>query len=87
MLNGDLAVEHGSVEPGLARWQDDEEIGICGELEYEEGEAHAGLVLHADKLLCVAGRACEAGDALLEVLHDVGHALEAVLGRVALALV
>lgn len=86
MLNGNLAVEHGSVEARLARRQDHHQVGVCGELEDEETEAHAGLVLHADELLGVARRAGEAGDALLEVLHDVGHALEAVLGGVAEAL-
>lgn len=86
VLDGDLAVEHGGVEPGLAGGQDDHEVGVGGELHDEEAEAEAGLVLHADELLGVAGGAGEAGDALLEVLHDVGHALEAVLGGVVAAL-
>ena len=83
VLNGDLAVEHGGIEAALAGGQDDHEIGVCGELEDEEAEAGAGLVLHAGELLGVAGGAGEAGDGLLEVLHDVGHALEAVFGGVA----
>lgn len=86
MLNGNLAIQHGRVEASLARRQDDHEIGIGGELEYEQAEAHPCLVLHAGKLLSIARRAREARDALLKVLHDVGHALEAVLCRVPLPL-
>lgn len=85
MLDGYLAIQHCRVKSRLAGGQHGHEVRVGGELEDEETEAHAGLVLHADELLGVAGRAGEAGDALLEVLHDVGHAFEAVLGGVALA--
>lgn len=78
MFNGNLAIQHGSVESCLARGQHHHEVGVCGELEDEEAEAQAGLVLHADKLLGVARRTRVARYALLEVLHDVGHALLAV---------
>lgn len=83
MLNRNLAIEHGRVEAALAGRQHHHEICVCRKLEDKQAEAGAGLVLHAGKLLGVAGRAREARDALLEVLHDVGHALEAVLGRIA----
>lgn len=86
MLNRDLAVEHGGVEPSLAGWKNDHEVGIRRELEDEEIEPGAGLVLHPHKLLCVARGTGEAADSLLEVLHDVGHALQSVLGGIALAL-
>lgn len=75
MLNGNLAVEHRSVEPGFSWWKHNHEVRVCRELEDEEAESGTGLVLHPDELLGVAGCSCESGDALLEVLHDVGHAL------------
>ena len=75
MLNGDLAVEHGSVEPGFSWWEDNHEVRVCRELEDKQTESGTRLVLHPDKLLSVAGCSCESGDALLEMLHDVGHAL------------
>ena len=86
MLDRNLAIQHGRIEACLAGRQDHHEVGIRGELEDEEAEARARLVLHADELLGVAGSAGEARDALLEVLHDVGHALEAVFCGVVLAL-
>lgn len=84
MLNSNAAIEHSGVEPSFTSGQDRHEVGVCGKLEDEEAETSAGLVLHADELLGVPGGAREAADGLLELLHDVGHALETVVGGVVL---
>lgn len=86
MLNGNLTIQHGSVESRFPRRKNNHEIRIRGEFQNKQIKPHPRLVLHTNKLLSVSWRSRKARNTLLEVLHNIRHALQSVLCWIPLSL-
>ena len=84
-LAGNLDIEHGQVVASFTGREDHKEVRVDGELADEKGKIHA-LEVEDDKLLIAARSASVAGNGLLPLLDDVGHALLPVSERVSLPL-
>ena len=80
-LQRNLAILKRTIEAFLSRWQNNGEIGIGSELDDEHRE-DLELDLQDDELLGRLRRAGEFARALLEVLDDIGEALESIGGGV-----
>jgi len=81
LVASNVAILHCRVEAFLARRQADREVRVGSELDDEKGEVHELHLQEGELLGALRGTGVAAGG-LLEVLDDVGEALEAVGGGV-----